>query len=250
MPLKNDGSPHVMSSLPAPLEQRLKALERYHILDTPPEQEFDDLTFLAAFICDTPIALITLLDAKRQWFKSKLGLEEDETPIEHSFCTHAIKQHGVFNVTDAQKDTRFARNPYVERNPNIRFYAGAPLLSDDGVALGTICVIDRVPKTLSNQQQEALSALSRQVINQMEQRRIMRQLAQALVDKEEAMKHVKQLQGMLPICAYCQRVRDDKNYWRQVADYFSNHSKMTFSHGICPNCYPKARADMGLPEED
>lgn len=238
-----------MPSSSDPLDQRVRALERYHILDTPPEQDFDDLTFLAAFICDTPMALITLLDAKRQWFKSKLGVEIEETPMEHAFCAHAIKQRGIFNVSDAQKDERFADNPYVSGNPHIRFYAGAPLVSDDGFALGTICVLDRVPKKLSSQQQEALAALSRQVINQMEQRRMVRQLAQALVEKEEALKHVKQLQGMLPICAYCQRVRDDKDYWREVADYFSTHSEMRFSHGVCPKCYPKARADMGLPPE-
>lgn len=232
-----------------PIQQRLAALERYDILDTPAEQEFDDLTFLAAFICDTPMASITLLDAKRQWFKSKLGLEADETPIEHAFCSHTIKQRGVFNVADARKDDRFAKNPYVTGDPHIRFYAGAPLLSDDGVALGTICVIDKVTKSLTKQQQEALAALSRQVINQMEQRRITRDLARALVEKEEAMKHVKLLQGMLPICAYCQKVRDDKNYWREIADYFSTHSEMRFSHGICPHCYPKARMDMGLPPE-
>lgn len=238
-----------MPSTSDPVQQRLAALERYDILDTPPEQEFDDLTFLAAFICDTPMASVTLLDAKRQWFKSKLGLEADETPIEQAFCAHTIKQRGVFNVTDARQDERFANNPLVTGDPHIRFYAGAPLWSDDGVALGTICVIDRVPKSLSNQQQEALAALSRQVINQMEQRCMMRKLAQSLVEKEEALRHVKQLQGMLPICAYCQMVRDDQNYWRQVADYFSSHSEMRFSHGVCPNCYPKARADMGLPPE-
>lgn len=233
-----------------PIQQRLAALERYDILDTPAEQDFDDLTFLAAFICDTPMASITLLDAKRQWFKSKLGFEMDETPIEHAFCARTIEQRGVFNVADARKDERFARNPFVLGDPHIRFYAGAPLLSDDDVPLGTICVLDSVPKALSSQQQEALAALSRQVINQMEQKRITRDLARALVEKEEALKHVKQLQGMLPICAYCQKVRDDKNYWREVADYFSARSEMRFSHGICPNCYPKARMDMGLPAEE
>ena len=232
------------------LEHRLAALDRYHVLDTPPEQEFDDLTFLAAFICDAPMALITLLDAKRQWFKSKVGVNVTETPIEDAFCTHAIQQHRVFNVNDASRDKRFSRNPLVTGGPQIRFYAGAPLRSYDGVALGTICVIDRVPKSLTDRQQEALSALSRQVINQLEQRRMTRELATALVEKEEALKHVEQLRGMLPICAYCQRIRDDKNYWSEVVEYFSTHSEMRFSHGICPNCYPTARIAMGLPPED
>ena len=157
----------------------------------------------------------------------------------------------MFNVHDAHTDERFASNPLVTGSPHIRFYAGAPLLSDDGAPLGTLCVLDSVPRTITPQQQEALSVLGRQVINQMEQRRMMRELAGALVEKEQALKHVKQLQGMLPICAYCHSIRDDKNYWSDVAEYFSTHSEMRFSHSICPKCYPKARAEMGLrPEGD
>jgi hypothetical protein len=123
-------------------------------------------------------------------------------------------------------------------------------VSIDGTALGTICAIDKVPRILSDQQREALAALSRQVVNQMDQRRMMKELSSALAEKEEALSHVKQLQGMLPICAYCQRIRDDKNYWSEVVEYFSVHSEMRFSHGICPSCYPKARKDLGLPPED
>jgi len=230
--------------------QRLAALSRYHILDTPPEQDFDDLTFLAAFICDTPMATITLLDAKRQWFKSKMGLTSTETPIEHAFCTHSIEQRAVFTVEDATHDERFSSNPLVTGDPHIRFYAGAPLVTDDGVPLGTICVIDRIPRSLSPQQQQALTALGRQVIRQMEQRRTSRELNNTLLEKEQALRDVRRLQGLLPICAYCNRIRDDRNYWTEIAEYFALHSEMRFTHGICPTCYPRAREDMGLSPEE
>lgn len=239
-----------MPILDADLNRRLAALARYDILDTPPEQDFDDLTHLAGFICDTPIALISLLDAKRQWFKSRMGTDATETPIDLAFCAHAIKQRDVFVITDATQDQRFSSNPLVTGPPNVRFYAGAPLVSDDGVALGTICVIDQTPRSLNDRQQKALSALARQVITQLELRRTMRQLATALSEKEAALEHVKKLQGLLPICAYCKRVRDDRNYWSEVADYFSIHSEMQFSHSICPSCMPRARSEMGLPPGD
>ena len=107
---------------PSMLTRRLKALETYQIMDTPPEQAFDDLAQLASFICQTPIALVSLLDEKRQWFKAKVGLTASETPIEHAFCAHAILEEKVFLVPDASKDPRFAHNPLVTSEPNIRFY--------------------------------------------------------------------------------------------------------------------------------
>jgi GAF domain-containing protein len=196
------------------------------------------------------MATITLLDAKRQWFKSKVGVTSNETPIEHAFCSHSIDQRGVFTVEDAREDERFAANPLVTGNPHIRFYAGAPLVTDDGIALGTICVIDNIPRSLTPQQEQALTALGRQVIRQMEQRRTSRELSTTLEEKEEALKHVQKLQGLLPICAYCNRIRDDKNYWTEISEYFAVHSEMRFTHGICPTCYPKARENMGLPPKE
>lgn len=151
-------------------EERLKQLKKYKIFDTPPEPIFDDLTFLASYICQTPISLITLLDERRQWFKSKVGLNISETPREIAFCSYAIVEKGTLTITDALQDERFKNNPLVVEDPKIRFYMGAPLLTKEGNALGTLCVIDFVPRTLTQEQQKALEALSRQVILLLESR--------------------------------------------------------------------------------
>src|SRR5208337_5010691 len=142
--------------------ERLAALREYRILDTEAEKSYDDITALAAYLCDVPIAMISLVDESRQWFKSKLGLNQKETPRDIAFCAHAILQTEPMIVRDALKDARFADSSLVRRSPHIRFYAGFPLCSPEVFALGTLCAIDRKPRHLSAEQKKAMRALSRQ----------------------------------------------------------------------------------------
>jgi GAF domain-containing protein len=178
----------IAPSYPTPRNEadRLRTLRSYKILDTKPEERFDELTQLAAIICGVPMSLITLIDADRQWFKSKVGLELQETPRAQAFCTHAIMQPEMFVVPDAAQDERFAKNPLVTGNPNIRFYAGAPLATGDGHLLGTMCVLDRKPRTLTPEQKNALEILGRQVVANMELRSNLRELKEALAAREAA----------------------------------------------------------------
>jgi len=151
--------------------ERLKDLRSYEILDTPPENEFDEITFLASQICGTPISLISLIDENRQWFKSRQGLEVAETPREHSFCGHALnEQDKILIVQDSRNDERFHDNPLVLGDPNVVFYAGIPLVTPKGNSLGTLCVIDRVPRELDQSQIKALKALGNQLEKLLEYR--------------------------------------------------------------------------------
>lgn len=164
--------------LPKNEAKRLNVLWQYDVLDTVPEEVFDDLTDLAAHICEAPIALISLVDENRQWFKSRVGTSLKETNRDISFCAHAILQNGLFVISDATKDPRFRDNPSVTGPPKIRFYAGVPLKSADGFALGTLCVVDKKPRKLRAEQKRALVILARHVETQLELRRHAKELAE------------------------------------------------------------------------
>lgn len=196
---------------------RLAELHRYRILDTAPEKAFDDLTSLASQVAGTPIALMTLVDSDRQWFKSRVGISAQETSRDISVCAHAIRQEDLFVVRDATQDARFSHNPLVQSDPRIRFYAGIPLITGEGYALGTLCVIDRVPRQLTDTQEEALRALGRQAEAQLELRRNLEELKQALQERDKAeqdrealirelqsaLDNVHKLTGLMPLCSAC-----------------------------------------------
>jgi diguanylate cyclase (GGDEF)-like protein len=181
--------------IPAHDVERIAALRKYDILDTLPEQAYDDITLLAGQLCGVPISLVSLVDADRQWFKSKIGTELMEMPRYASFCTHAIlKPVDLFIVEDAAADPRFADNILVLQSPFIRFYAGAPLVTAEGHALGTLCVIDQVPRKPTEQQLDALRALARQIVAHLELRRSLAELKLKDEIMEECQRELEQYQ--------------------------------------------------------
>ena len=202
---------------------------------------FDDIALVASAICQTPIALMSLIDSERQWFKARVGLDTPETPREHAFCSYTILGDETLIVEDARDDARFANNPLVTSAPHIRFYAGAPLIDYEGNALGSLCVIDRKPRQLTDEQKAGLAALARGIIRHIEFRKASEELA-------HAMEELKTVRSLLPICAHCKSVKDHKGYWQLVEDYISAHIAADLSHGICPECmkahYPEVHQRM------
>src|ERR1700761_3876465 len=160
--------------------ERLAALESYNVLDTLPEKEYDAITRLASYICQVPIALISLIDGERQWFKSKIGLGVDETPRADAFCHYTIQSDDVMEVGNALQDDRFKENSLVLNEPHIQFYAGAPLIDPEGHHLGSLCVIDRVPRKLTVEQRDALRTLADEVMSNLLLNRQKRELETAL----------------------------------------------------------------------
>lgn len=199
---------------------RLRTLRLFQVMDSGAERAFDELASLASIICETPISLITLLDESRQWFKARVGLEVTQTPREQAFCAHALMGPELMVVPDAQQDPRFRDNPLVVSDPSIRFYAGAPLIVAKGVSLGTLCVIDRKPRVLTDVQTRALSVLRDAVVTQLELRR--------------ATQDLRALEKVIPICAWCRSVRRDDGSWSPLYDFVADREAMT--HGICPDC--------------
>lgn len=231
---------------------RLEALHRYAILDTLPEASFDDLTRLTARLCGTPMALLTLIDSDRQWFKSNVGLDLRQAPRTFSFCDEAIRGNAVFIVADAEADARFRESPLVRAAPRVRFYGGAPLITADGYAIGTLCVLDRAPRSLSVEQRNALIALSKQAMHLLEAHRELaeakRSLAagatQALAESEE---RLKALSANVPGMVY-QFIRTSDS--RFAFPYVSEGCYALF--GILPEALQQNAAafhDLILPED-
>ncbi len=174
-------------------EERVNALLDFDILDTEAEIEFNEIVEFASKICDKPVSLISLLDKNRQWFKAKVGLDVNETPIDIAFCKHALNVDHVFIVEDASKDDRFKNNPLVTGYPDIKFYAGTPLQTKDGYNVGTLCVIDNKPGHLNEEQLEALQILGRQVMKQMELKRALKvekEYAKKIIQQHEELEHL------------------------------------------------------------
>jgi GAF domain-containing protein len=229
--------------MPANETERLEALRQYDVLDSGRERNYDEISKVAAFICDTPMAAVTLIDRDRQWIKSAVGLEVGETSREVAFCNYTILQNDVLVVEDTTKDVRFSSNPFVTGNPNIRFYAGAPLLSHDDCAIGSLCVVDTVPRVLSAAQMAALASLSHLVMTELELRKLSGELAASL-------REVKALRDVLPTCSYCKNIRNERGEWSDLEHYIMDETVTRFSHGICPACakihYPGIKiADKG-----
>ncbi|MCW5960870.1 MAG: GAF domain-containing protein [Pyrinomonadaceae bacterium] len=217
--------------IPGNEAERLRLLQIYKVLDTASEKTLDDLTELAAAICETPIGLISLVDEHRQWFKSRYGLDAAETPRDHAFCAYAILDDQTLVVEDATKDRRFAQNPLVLQAPSIKFYAGAPLIVSDGIALGTLCVIDHKPRKLSEMQMKALETLSRAVVTQLDLRRSQVELLS--------------VERLVPMCAWCRNVRSQDGEWKSPEKYFENTVPIT--HGACPDCAENFRRSSEKP---
>lgn len=172
----------VVNRNPIPVNEveRINALNSYHILDTLPEKDYDGITRLASYICEAPIALISLIDVDRQWFKSKVGLQISETPRTDAFCRYTILNDDIMEVPDALQDELFVNNALVTGDPNIRFYAGAPLIDSEGYHLGSLCVIDRIPRKLSFEQRDALTTLANEVISHLTLRKQKKELEESL----------------------------------------------------------------------
>lgn len=219
---------HRPAPLPADEPERLRTLHLQRILDTAAEGAFDDLVRLAALVCETPIAAISLVDEHRQWFKAEVGLGIRSTPRDVAFCAHAVLGTDLLVVGDAAADPRFRHNPLVTDDPKIRFYAGAPIVLQNGIALGTVCVIDRKPRVLSGSQLEALQLL--------------RQIAANLIELRRARLHVDAMAKLLPVCSWCHSVETASGAWVDLHRYVE--ASVPVTHGMCPTCMARELKQM------
>jgi GAF domain-containing protein len=223
--------------------RRLAALRACALLDTPAEASYDRLTRLAAGFLRAPVSLVSLVDADRQWFKSAVGLPEPwatlrQTPLSHSFCRHVVGTGEALVVEDARADPRVRDNPAVPEL-GIQAYLGLPMTTADGYTLGSFCVIDTSPRPWEPGDIALMEDLTALVMTEIELRTALRQ--------------VSQLEGFLPLCCYCKKVRDGEDYWQALHAYVSARTRARFSHGICPECWESVvrpqLEEMGCPAE-
>jgi GAF domain-containing protein len=222
-------------------QSRLDALHGYGILDSEPERRFDDIAKLAATALDMPIAMVSLVDDKRQWSMAAIGIPRGEVPRAHSFCTHAITQDWTLVIDDASVDARVNATSYVSGPTQARFYAGAPLITPEGHRVGTVCVIDRTPRSLARRELEMLAGIARQTIELLEHR-----LTAARLGAAQA--RLQTMATLIPICSHCRKVRDEANQWLTLERLVQAKTGSRFTHGICPDCvrehYPAAADEL------
>ncbi len=213
-------------------EARIKALRDFDEYLQNHDAGLQAFAEIASSVCGAPISLVTMIDRTEQRLIVRCGIDGDKTSRDHAFCAHTIMKQEIMEVEDAQKDPRFSDNPFVTGDPRIRFYAGAPIIDKGGFALGSLCVIDTIPRKLNDDQRSALSLLAKSAMNHLELQRTSAQLAKALAD-------LKTIGGLIPICAHCKGIRNDDGFWQSVEQFMSAHGDVRMSHGICPECLKK-----------
>lgn len=209
--------------LPPNETERLAVLNRLNILDTEPDPVFDGIVMLAATLFDVPISLVSLVDTDRQWFKARIGLDDRTTPRDIGFCSHTILGEDVLVVEDASRDTRFASSPLVTGYPDVRFYAGTPLAIENGINVGSLCIIDHEPRKVSDAELECLRVLARSVVAHMRLNRLEQEWPG--------------MGARIALCAWCHNVKvavDGVESWKPLHEHVA--ATETVSHGICPKC--------------
>ncbi len=225
----------------APEQARLDALRGYGVLDCAPEARYDEIARLAATALDMPVAMVSLVDADRQWSLAAFGIARGEVPRGQSFCTHAIGHDEPLVITDAGSDSRVSSTLLVTGSTKARFYAGAPLVTPHGHHVGTVCVFDRSPRVLTRRELDILVGLARQTVELLEHRLIAAQLL-------EARARLQTMVSLIPICSHCRKVRDETNSWLTLERMVQAKTGSRFTHGICPECvrehYPAAADEL------
>jgi GAF domain-containing protein len=217
--------------------ERRAALEAYDIVDGPPEQAWDDIVGMAARICGRPMAFLSFVDGGRQWFKAGVGMELESNPPSDAVCAVTIHGSDPLVVPDLSRDPRFRDHAQVRRDDGVRFYAGFPVVTPDGHAIGTLCVMDREPGELTPSQLSGMESLARVTLRELELRKTSRELA-------ESLRRAAVLEEVVPLCPTCRRVREDDEYREALSMYIARNTGSLMSHGICPECAEREFSDL------